>query len=118
MSYDPDSNYICSTSDDRSVRLWSVDLQLSDGCNRVIQWKQAKITLLHTMYGHTARVWRNLIIDNVIISVGEVSFKHFIVLDSTLEKYSAYYGQNFSAKHTEFCNISFLLQEIPQQINK
>jgi hypothetical protein len=24
------------------------------------------------MYGHTARVWRNLIIGNVIISVGEV----------------------------------------------
>jgi hypothetical protein len=38
----------------------------------VTQWKEAKITLLHTMYGHTARVWRNLIIDNVIISVGEV----------------------------------------------
>lgn len=70
------------------------------------------------MYGHTARVWRNIIIDNVIISVGEVSFEHFIVLDSAVEKYSAYYGQNCSAKHPEFCNSSFLLQKILQQINK
>ena len=49
-----------------------VDLQLCDGSNRVTQWKKAKVTLLHTVYGHTARVWRNLIIDNVIISVGEI----------------------------------------------
>lgn len=73
VSYDAATQFICSTSDDRSVRLWSVDLQLSDSSNRVTQWKEAKITLLHTMYGHTARVWRNIIIDNVIISVGEVS---------------------------------------------
>lgn len=72
VSYDPECQVICSTSDDRSVRIWSVDLQLCKGSNRVTQWKEAKITLLHTMYGHTARVWRNLIIDNVIISVGEV----------------------------------------------
>jgi hypothetical protein len=114
VSYDPDSHYICSTSDDRSVRLWSVDLQLSDGCNHVTQWKEAKITLSHTMYGHTARVWRNIIIDNVIISVGEVSFKHFIAVDSIVRKSTACYGQNCSAKHTEFCNISFLFPEIPQ----
>jgi WD40 repeat protein len=75
VSYDPATQCICSTSDDRSVRLWFVDLQLSDGSNRLIQWKEAKITLLHTMYGHTARVWRNIVMDNVIISVGEVSFK-------------------------------------------
>lgn len=72
VSYAPECQVICSTSDDRSVRIWSVDLELCDGSNRVTQWKKAKITLLHTMYGHTARVWRNLIIDNVIISVGEV----------------------------------------------
>jgi hypothetical protein len=72
VSYDPEFQLICSTSDDRSVRLWSVDFQLCDGSNRVMQWKEAKITLLHTMYGHAARVWRNIIIDNVIISVGEV----------------------------------------------
>jgi hypothetical protein len=72
VSYDAECQRICSTSDDRSVRLWSVDFELCDGSNRVTQWKEAKITLLHTMYGHTARVWRNIITDNVIISVGEV----------------------------------------------
>ncbi|PNF20195.1 hypothetical protein B7P43_G16418 [Cryptotermes secundus] len=87
VSYDPDSNYICSTSDDRSVRLWSVDLQLSDDCNRVTQWKEATITLLHTMYGHTARVWRNIIIDNVIISVGEDSCLCVWRTDGSLQKY-------------------------------
>jgi hypothetical protein len=109
VSYDPDSNYICSTSDDRSVRLWSVDLQLSDACNRVTQWKEAKITLLHTMYGHTARVWRNVIIDNIIISVGEVRLKYLIILCSSVGRLSTYYGENCSAKHTEFCNISFFV---------
>jgi hypothetical protein len=60
------------------------------------------------MYGHTARVWRNIIIDNVIISVGEVRFKYFVILWSAVEKHLAYYGQNLSAKGAELCNISYV----------
>jgi hypothetical protein len=91
------------------VRLWSVDLQLSGGCNRVTQWKEATITLLQTLYGHTARVWRNVIIDDVIISVGEVSLKYVIVLGGTVGILLACYEENCSAKHTELCNISFFV---------
>ncbi|XP_021924396.1 WD repeat-containing protein 6 isoform X2 [Zootermopsis nevadensis] len=87
VSYDAASQYICSTSDDRSVRLWSVDLQLSDGSNRVTQWKEAKITLLRSMYGHTARVWRNIMVDDVIISVGEDSCLCVWSVDGSLQKY-------------------------------
>jgi WD40 repeat protein len=92
VSYDPASQLICSTSDDRSVRLWSVDIHLSVGSNHVTQWKEAKITLLHTMYGHTARVWRNIIIDNVVISAGEVSFQHFTVASGTMKMHTLCYG--------------------------
>lgn len=61
---------ICSTSDDRSVRIW--DVAFSD-TNRE-DWRRCEITLKYTLYGHSARVWKcQFINDGRFISIGEDS---------------------------------------------
>ncbi|XP_063241176.1 tRNA (34-2'-O)-methyltransferase regulator WDR6 [Bacillus rossius redtenbacheri] len=65
VAYDGLSGRISSTSDDRSVRVWSVE-----GAG----WEAATISLHCTMFGHLARVWRSLFLaDGSVVSVGEDS---------------------------------------------
>lgn len=70
--YDQYSRYICSTSDDRSIRLWKVIPDDENTTN--VNWQTATIVLIKTMFGHTARVWRAIIRNNVIVTIGEVEF--------------------------------------------
>ncbi|PSN53207.1 hypothetical protein C0J52_04509 [Blattella germanica] len=86
VSYDPPSQIICSTSDDRSVRIWGVDIQTSGNSDHVAQWRDANITLLHSVYGHTARVWKNVIANNCVVSAGEDSRLCFWNFDGILLK--------------------------------
>lgn len=73
VSYDERSRLISSTSDDRSVRLWSVSSP-KNGRLSAEDWRNASVTLTVTIFGHTARVWQSYILaDKKIISVGEVS---------------------------------------------
>lgn len=37
-----------------------------------INWKQVEIKLIRTMFGHTARVWRSIIRNEILITIGEV----------------------------------------------
>ncbi|KAL1459286.1 hypothetical protein WDU94_011287 [Cyamophila willieti] len=70
VTYHEGNQTICSTSDDRSLRMWKVEMERSD--NTVENWHHAKITLVYSIFGHTARVWRNLQLNNgQIISIGE-----------------------------------------------
>lgn len=70
VTYHEGNKTIVSTSDDRSLRIWKVEMETSD--NTVENWKHAKITLVSSIFGHTARVWRNLQLNNgKIISIGE-----------------------------------------------
>ena len=74
MFYDPFTNLICSTSDDRTVRLWNIQYEkenISENCN--VKWEKVEIALLATMYGHTARVWRAMIKNDIVVSIGEDS---------------------------------------------
>ncbi|KAJ8665194.1 hypothetical protein QAD02_006856 [Eretmocerus hayati] len=71
VSVCPMNHIICSTSDDRTVRLWSVSC--SSATNEDINWKNVKIRLETTMYGHLARVWRAIIFKHFILSIGEDS---------------------------------------------
>lgn len=60
---------IVSTSDDRSVKLWSIDDKNIDNDEKY--WSNVKISLKCSLFGHTARVMRNKITEDYIISVGE-----------------------------------------------
>ncbi|KAH0550310.1 WD repeat-containing protein 6 [Cotesia glomerata] len=68
--YDQRQKLITSTSDDRTVRLW----QINNSINETDNWSNLTIVLKATMFGHTARVWKSLIVNDKIISVGEDSY--------------------------------------------
>lgn len=77
--YDPSTYFICSTSDDRTVRLWKVinktsysNIDMSLACKNYINWEKAEVKLVKTMFGHAARVWRAIIRNGVILTIGEV----------------------------------------------
>ncbi|XP_071793458.1 tRNA (34-2'-O)-methyltransferase regulator WDR6-like [Asterias amurensis] len=63
MSYHHKRNLLCSVSDDRSIRLWHLDLE---SIPRVQSDDAQKV-----LYGHSARVWDAKILDDTIVSVGE-----------------------------------------------
>lgn len=72
ISYDATHQRIISVSDDRSVRIWRLDI--ASFFNRHIE-KQAitKPTITnHTcLYGHTARVWQSRVFDGMVLTVSE-----------------------------------------------
>ncbi|XP_014467979.1 PREDICTED: WD repeat-containing protein 6 isoform X2 [Dinoponera quadriceps] len=70
--FDPYSHFVCSTSDDRTVRLWKVIGNKSSE-NGNINWQAATVVLVKTMYGHTARVWRATVRNDIVITIGEDS---------------------------------------------
>lgn len=71
--FDEKTRQISSTSDDRSVRVWSV-VPSTSGLLTAEDWRLATITLVYTIFGHTARVWQSYVLaDRKVISVGEVS---------------------------------------------
>ena len=69
----PEANIIVTTSDDRSLRIWNIDNNKKFDYKSKDYWKNAKIYCLYELYGHTARVMRNIITDDYIISIGEDS---------------------------------------------
>lgn len=73
LAWDWKTFSLCSTSDDRSVRLW--EFAFPEKAN----WQSSTVTCSNVFYGHTARVWRSLMFDNFIVSVGEVNFSKFCV---------------------------------------
>ncbi|XP_017887106.1 WD repeat-containing protein 6 [Ceratina calcarata] len=90
--YDAATKLICSTSDDRTVRLWKVHPRNKNEKN-ITDWKETKVTLMKTMFGHTARVWRCIIKDKSLITIGEDSLMCTWSLDGKLlNKLSAHYG--------------------------
>ena len=58
LSFHANKNQLSTVSDDRSIRLWSLDGSSSEA--------------VLVLYGHTARVWDCQLLDDVIVSVGEV----------------------------------------------
>lgn len=74
-------NLIASTSDDRSVRLWKIK-NTSSKENKDLDWSQVEITLDRTMFGHLARVWKVVLLKDVLASIGEVNDN---VLDSVFQ---------------------------------
>ncbi|KOC68853.1 WD repeat-containing protein 6 [Habropoda laboriosa] len=90
--YDSATQLICSTSDDRTVRLWKVSNIESKESN-VINWRQANIKLSRTIFGHTARVWKAIIRNEILITIGEDSLMCTWSLDGKLlNKICAHHG--------------------------
>ena len=78
IAFHSDLMQLCSVSDDRSVRVWRIDLPpgltspLIGQDLPVTSWQQATFTVQHVLYGHTARVWDVSILNSSYVSVGEV----------------------------------------------
>ncbi|XP_059045644.1 WD repeat-containing protein 6 [Achroia grisella] len=74
ISCNQEKRLIVTTSDDRSVRIWSVSTNSNSSRADTIEfWQKADITCTHELYGHTARVMRNCITRDMVVSVGEDS---------------------------------------------
>ncbi|XP_015108821.1 WD repeat-containing protein 6 [Diachasma alloeum] len=71
--YHPELKLITSTSDDRTIRLWKVVENDVNSISHSIEWKNVEVRLLTTMFGHTARVWKSIVTENNVISIGEDS---------------------------------------------
>ena len=65
---------ICSASDDRSIRVWKICSSCVDMESEAIEnrWKHCTFELVHTLFGHRARVWNARLLDDCIVSIGEV----------------------------------------------
>ncbi|KAF5288123.1 hypothetical protein FQA39_LY15510 [Lamprigera yunnana] len=61
---------ICSTSDDRSARLWSIK---HNHLSVELAQKIIDITLKYTLFCHSARVFRCLLLNNYVLTAGEDS---------------------------------------------
>ncbi|KAG7214130.1 hypothetical protein KM043_001484 [Ampulex compressa] len=70
--FDPVTSLICSTSDDRTVRLWRV-MDPNNSEKRNVNWKHKQVKLTKTMFGHSARVWRVIMKNDLLITIGEDS---------------------------------------------
>ncbi|KAM3960071.1 tRNA (34-2'-O)-methyltransferase regulator WDR6-like [Aphomia sociella] len=74
ISCDQQKGIIVTTSDDRSVRIWNIRNTVTNiNKNTTEFWKTAAIICTHEVYGHSARVMRNCITKDFVISVGEDS---------------------------------------------
>jgi len=43
-----------------------------------VNWQTVKIVPIKTMFMHTARVWKALIKNDIVLTIGEVRFKLYI----------------------------------------
>ncbi|GLV31909.1 uncharacterized protein CBL_07669 [Carabus blaptoides fortunei] len=105
--YDKLSNTIATTSDDRTVRLWTVGKDLFQHETSEDN-SFSTITLAHTMYGHIARVFRCKIIKNYIVTAGEDSFVHIWNFAGQLVRtFNTHQGGCVWA--IDYCNIADLI---------
>nr|XP_045614269.1 WD repeat-containing protein 6-like [Procambarus clarkii] len=86
VNFCPVQNIITTTSDDRSLIIWDVVNVKHQSSKNIRQaschvspeqvklyWKESQIVEKVKCYGHSARVWRSLILSSCIVSVGEDS---------------------------------------------
>ncbi|XP_052770439.1 WD repeat-containing protein 6-like [Mya arenaria] len=73
VDYSPSLQLICSVSDDRSIQLYRVKFAQPMTTTDLDIWKTVDCSLIHTLYGHSARVWDGKLLDDCIVSVGEDS---------------------------------------------
>jgi hypothetical protein len=72
VDYNETLKLICSVSDDRSIRLYKVKFPGDNAGQSLKDWKEMETSLLHVLYGHSARVWDVKLLSTSFVSVGEV----------------------------------------------
>jgi len=72
VDYNPNLGLICSVSDDRSIRLYSLTFNEAPAGASLDSWESVQSELLHVLYGHSARVWDVKLLTDCFVSVGEV----------------------------------------------
>ncbi|KAK4883259.1 hypothetical protein RN001_006578 [Aquatica leii] len=70
IDYNESTGVICSTSDDRSARLW---IPKCKNLTSELKLEKPEFLLKCTMFCHTARVFRCLVLDDCILTTGEDS---------------------------------------------
>ena len=74
---------ICSVSDDRSIIMYQLHFPAStmrtpsDSASIVMDWNRVTIEPMLTLFGHSGRVWDVVLLSELFISVGEVSWNCF-----------------------------------------
>ncbi|XP_063621883.1 tRNA (34-2'-O)-methyltransferase regulator WDR6 [Cydia splendana] len=71
ISCDPQKEIIVTTSDDRSLRIWSPNTDSKHKINTKEYWQHTEMLCKYELYGHLARVMRSCISNNMVVSVGE-----------------------------------------------
>ncbi|XP_068081687.1 tRNA (34-2'-O)-methyltransferase regulator WDR6 isoform X2 [Anabrus simplex] len=87
ISHNPCIGRIYTTSDDRTVGVWKVEPK------GPVLWADAEIVLERKVFGHSARVWRCVGLDDIFISIGEDS--HLCIWDnngSLLTRWATHQG--------------------------
>jgi len=69
VDYSSSSHELCSSSDDRSISLWSCKVHDLREHHR---WDGCVFTRTLQLYGHMARVWQAKLLTDNIVSVSEV----------------------------------------------
>ncbi|XP_015917271.1 tRNA (34-2'-O)-methyltransferase regulator WDR6 isoform X2 [Parasteatoda tepidariorum] len=85
VTYNEQHKIICSTSDDRSLRVWKVHSK-DQFASSLEFWRNSTIESIYVLYAHESRVWRSLILNSCILSIGEDSFICVWSLEGTLLK--------------------------------
>lgn len=67
LEYHKQSKQLFSASDDRSIRIWNHHMDENDDNG----WSKSKFNFSHVLYGHEARIWRLLFVNDYLISCGE-----------------------------------------------
>lgn len=71
ISCDPQKEIIVTTSDDRSLRIWSPNTVSKHKINTKEYWQHTEMLCKYELYGHLARVMRSCISNDMVVSVGE-----------------------------------------------
>ena len=69
IDYCAATHQFCSSSDDRSIRLWSCT---SHDVRQQHRWDSCDFTETRQLYGHMARVWQARLLTHSIVSISEV----------------------------------------------
>uniref|UniRef100_A0A2R5LAT4 tRNA (34-2'-O)-methyltransferase regulator WDR6 n=1 Tax=Ornithodoros turicata TaxID=34597 RepID=A0A2R5LAT4_9ACAR len=76
VAYNVNLRLLCSTSDDRSMRVYKfLGPETTAGSDlSLAEWRRGSFNCIHTLFGHSSRVWRAACLDSCHVSVGEDSY--------------------------------------------